>query len=252
MQNLPDSAKIDFDKLIIIAPIRHSWQFNQYIYPALLSITKEHNPNLPFTIKKENIVCVNNAKIPQKALIKAKNVFLPTQVKCNKIYLQDAMKFLREFYYDENFSQGTERIYISRQKSAKRFLINEMEVRELLENKYGFKTLFMEEVSFKDKINYLSRASVLLSVDGTSVMNYGYMKEGSKVVALRPFNMAEYPIDEIFGVEFLPVVCEIDEATQKDTDHLDGFIGTWWASNLIVDIAYLEDRLNAYGISPIN
>lgn len=194
---------------------------------------------------------MNNAKIPQKALIKAKNIFLPTQVKCNKIYLQDAMKFLREFYYDENFSQNAERIYISRAKSAKRFLVNEAEVREILENKYGFKTLFMEEVSFKDKINYLSRANVLLSVDGTSVMNYGYMK-GGKVIALRPFNMAEYPIDEIFGVEFLPIVCEIDKATQKDTDHLDGFVGTWWASNLIVDIAYLEDRLNVYGISPIN
>lgn len=194
---------------------------------------------------------MNNAKIPQKALIKAKNIFLPTQVKCNKIYLQDAMKFLREFYYDENFSQNAERIYISRAKSAKRFLVNEAEVREILENKYGFKTLFMEEVSFKDKINYLSRANVLLSVDGTSVMNYGYMK-GGKVIALRPFNMAEYPIDEIFGVEFLPIVCEIDKATQKDTNHLGGFIGTWWASNLIVDIAYLEDRLNVYGISPIN
>ncbi|MGX2982870.1 glycosyltransferase 61 family protein [Helicobacter sp. 23-1045] len=130
--------------------------------------------------------------------------------------------------------------------------MNENEVREILEQKYGFKTLFMEEVSFKDKINYLSRAKVLLSVDGTSVMNYGYMKAGSKAIALRPFNMAEYPIENIFGVEFLPIICEIDKKTEKDTDHLDGFIGSWWASNLIVDIKYLEDRLSAYGICPIN
>lgn len=250
-QNANDST-IDFDKLIIIAPIRNSWQFDQYIYPALLSLTKEHNPHCPYAIRKENIVCVNNAKIPQKAVIKANNVFIPTQVKCNKPYLQDAMEFLREFYYDENFSQGVDRIYISRQKSAKRFLVNEAEVRALLEQKYGFKTLFMEEVSFKDKINFLSRASVLLSIDGTSIMNYGYMRQGSKAISLRPFNMAEYPIEEIFGVEFLPIVCEIDEKTKKDTDHLDGFIGTWWASNLIVDIAYLEEKLNAYGISPLN
>lgn len=162
------------------------------------------------------------------------------------------MEFLREFYYDETFSQGVDRIYISRQKSAKRFLVNEAEVRALLEQKYGFKTLFMEEVSFKDKINFLSRASVLLSIDGTSIMNYGYMRQGSKAISLRPFNMAEYPIEEIFGIEFLPIVCEIDEKTKKDTDHLDGFIGTWWASNLIVDIAYLEEKLNAYGISPLN
>lgn len=216
-----------------------------------MSLTKEHNPHCPFAIKKSNIICVNNAKIPQKSVIKAKNVFIPTPVKCNAKYLKDAMDFLREFYYDENFSQGVERIYISRQKSAKRFLVNEAEVRELLERKYGFKTLFMEDVSFKDKINFLSRASVLLSVDGTSIMNYGYMQKG-KAIALRPFNMAEYPIDSIFGVEFLPIICEIDKATQKDTNHLDGYIGTWWASNLIVDIAYLEDKLKEYGISPIN
>lgn len=212
-----------------------------------MSLTKEHNPHCPFAIKKSNIICVNNAKIPQKSVIKAKNVFIPTPVKCNAKYLKDAMDFLREFYYDENFLQGVERIYISRQKSAKRFLVNEEEVRELLERKYGFKTLFMEDVSFKDKINFLSRASVLLSVDGTSIMNYGYMQKG-KAIALRPFNMAEYPIDSIFGVEFLPIICEIDKSTQKDTNHLDGYIGTWWASNLIVDIAYLEDKLKEYGI----
>ncbi|MGX2982871.1 hypothetical protein [Helicobacter sp. 23-1045] len=66
-------------------------------------------------------MCVNNAKLPQKAVLKAKNVFIPTPVKCNKKYLVDAMEFLREFYFDENFTRGVERIYISRAKSAKRF-----------------------------------------------------------------------------------------------------------------------------------
>ncbi|RAX53984.1 hypothetical protein CCY99_04680 [Helicobacter sp. 16-1353] len=244
-----ETPEIDFDNLIIIAPIRNSWQFNQYIYPALLSLTKEHNPNCPFAIRQENIICVNDAKIPKKMLSKANNVFIPTQVKCNKKYLVSAMKFLREFYYDENFKDIGERIYISRAKSAKRFLSNEVEFRNLLENKYGFKTIYMEEISFKDKINILSRAKVLLSIDGTSIMNYGYMKSGTKAIALRASNMAEYPIDSIFGVEFLPIVCEIDNP--KDTDHMDGNIGTWWASNLIADIPYVESKLQHYGVMPV-
>lgn len=240
---------IDFDKLVIIAPIRNSWQFDQYIYPALLSITKEHNKNCPFAIKKENIVCVNDAKIPQKMVVDVNNVFIPTQVKCNKKYLVDAMEHLRTFYYDENFSDGCERIYISRAKSAKRFLVNENEFREFLESKYGFKTLYMEDVSFKDKINYLSRAKVILSIDGTSIMNYGYMKSGGKAISLRPANMAEYPIDYLFGIEFLPIICEIRDV--KNTDHMDGDVGTWWASNLYADIKYVEEKFKAYGIEKV-
>lgn len=241
--------KIDFNELVIIAPTRNSWQFNQYIYPALLSLTQEHNPNCPFAIKKENIICVNDAKIPKKMLIEANNVFIPTQVKCNKKYLVDAMEHLRTFYYDENFKDGCDRIYISRAKSSKRFLINEKEFKEFLESKYGFKTLYMEEVSFKDKINYLSRTKVLLSLDGTSIMNYGYMKSGTKAISLRAINMAEYPIHSIFGVEFLPIVCEIEKP--QDVDHMDGNIGTWWASNLYADIPYIEEKFKVYEIEPI-
>lgn len=193
---------------------------------------------------------MNDTKPPLKALREIENVYIPTQVKCNKDYLLDAMEFLRGFYYDENFAFNHERIYISRARSSKRFLENEEEFRNLLESKYGFKTLYMEEVSFKDKINYLSRAKVLLSLDGTSVMNYGYMRSGGKAVALRAYNMAEYPIDSIFGIEFLPIICEI--VNPKDTDHMDGYIGTWWASNLYANIEYVERKLKEYGINPIS
>lgn len=182
-------------------------------------------------------------------VVEANNVFIPTQVKCNKKYLVDAIEFLRKFYYDENFTDGSERIYISRAKSAKRFLVNEEEFKNLLENKYGFKTLYMEEVSFKDKINYLSRAKILLSIDGTSIMNYGYMKSGTKAIALRPMNMAEYPIHSIFGVDFLPIVCDIQNP--KNVNHMDGDIGTWWASDLYADIPYVEEKLKHYGVLPI-
>ena len=240
---------IDFNELVIIAPIRNSWQFDQYIYPALLSLTQEHNKNCPFAIKKENIICVNDAKMPQKMVTDVNNVFIPTQVKCNKKYLVDAMEHLRAFYYDENFINNFERIYISRAKSAKRFLVNEDEFREFLESKYGFKTLYMEEVSFKDKINYLSRAKVILSIDGTSIMNYGYMKSGGKAIALRSSDFAEYPIDYLFGIEFLPIICEL--RNEKDTDHMDGFVGAWWASNLYADIDYVEEKFRAYGITKI-
>ena len=48
--------EINFDELIIIAPIRDATSFKQYIYPALLSITKEHNPDCEFAISEKNIV----------------------------------------------------------------------------------------------------------------------------------------------------------------------------------------------------
>ncbi len=242
--------EINFDELIIIAPIRDATSFKQYIYPALLSITKEHNPDCEFAISEKNIVCVNSVKLPQKMLIKARNVFVPTQVKYDKEHLSFAMEHLRKFYYDENFDKGCERIYISRAKSAKRFLVNEKEFREFIEKKFGFKTLIMEEVTFKDKINYLSRAKVLLSVDGTSIMNYAYM-QGGKAVALRVKEFPEYPFQTIFGVDFLPIICDID--TPVETDFGYGAVApTWWASNIKADIPYIESKLKAYGIEPIS
>ncbi|WP_181881835.1 glycosyltransferase 61 family protein [Helicobacter sp. MIT 14-3879] len=214
----------------------------------MLSLTKEHNPKLPFGIKKDNIICVNDRKPPLKSLLIANNVYVPTQVKFNKKYLLDAIEFLREFYYDKNFLGGSDRIYISRAKSSKRFLVNEKEFRKLLESKYGFKTIFMEEIDFKDKINYLSRAKVCLSIDGTSVLNYAFMRSGGKAVALRAMDMAEYPIDSIFGIEFLPIVCDI--VNPKNTNHMDGDVGTWFASDLYADIPYIEEKLKSYEIEP--
>ena len=80
-------------------------------------------------------------------------------------------------------------------------------------------------------------------------MNYGYMKSGGKAIALRSSDFAEYPIDYLFGIEFLPIICELRNAI--DTDHMDGVVGTWWASNLYADIDYVEEKFRAYGITKI-
>lgn len=97
--------------------------------------------------------------------------------------LTKSVQKVKEFYYDSTYSTTIEKIYISRQKTGRRVVLNEPEVTGLLEQ-YGYATLHLEDLSVYDQVNLFSRAKEVVSIHGAGLTNMAFMERG-KVVEIR-------------------------------------------------------------------
>lgn len=146
----------------------------------------------------------------------------------------------------KNKTQIGSRIYISRKKSARRKLVNENEIFKLLEQKYGFVSICMEDFSVREKFEIMSNAEVVISIDGTSLLNAYLSNKQVKAIGLRHESFSEQSaiISALFdNVEYLPIVVSLANVKDKG-----GFYGVWSYSDLYVDPQYLEEKLREYGV----
>ena len=76
------------------------------------------------------------------------------------------------------------KIYISRSKAARRRIVNEAEVRSVLEAQ-GFETVHLEGMAFEDQVRLLAEATHLVSNHGAGLTNMLFMTPGSRVTEVR-------------------------------------------------------------------
>ncbi len=96
------------------------------------------------------------------------------------------IKFLRQTFLHQinrNNHQFLQKIYISRQKARARHIINESEVIELL-SKYGFKTVFLEEMSVLEQVALFASAKFIVAPHGSGLSNLVFCSPGTTVVEL--------------------------------------------------------------------
>ena len=95
------------------------------------------------------------------------------------------IKFLRDTFFSRitPVKADSEKIYISRAKAKNRQLINELEVRELLETR-GFKTIFLEELSVLEQVAIFAKARVIVAPHGSGLTNLVFCSPNTKIVEL--------------------------------------------------------------------
>lgn len=77
-----------------------------------------------------------------------------------------------------------EKIYISRQKASRRFVLNETDVIKVI-TEFGFSIVYMEDYSFAEQVSIAHNAKVLVSIHGGALTNILFMQKGSCVLELR-------------------------------------------------------------------
>ena len=103
----------------------------------------------------------------------------------NAIKLRD---FIWQNCIDKNkFISSNNRIYISRSKASRRFLINEKDVESLLKE-YNFQIINMEDYSFREQINIAYNARLLVSMHGGALTHIHFMQQESSVLEFRKKN----------------------------------------------------------------
>jgi len=135
---------------------------------------------------------------------------------------------------------GYERIYISRQDAFARFVINEDEVMNYLQQK-GFTRVVTTPLSTIEKISLFSAAEVIVSPFGSNNANLAFCNPGTKVIEMSPITVVDdyfWKISNYAQLDYYEMVCDI-ELPPKPIGGID---------NLIVDINKLAQVLALAGV----
>jgi capsular polysaccharide biosynthesis protein len=99
-------------------------------------------------------------------------------------YNDDIMKKLRQVFTDGINEEPGLKVYISRRKSSRRKIANEVDILPLL-RQTGFVEVFCEDLSFKEQVILFSKVKYLVANHGAGMSNMLFMAEGSSVLELR-------------------------------------------------------------------
>jgi capsular polysaccharide biosynthesis protein len=159
--------------------------------------------------------------IPEGKNLMVRHVIMPQIKPIMEGYDALQMKEIRNFYQGFVRKQKAiqnnlgERLYVSRSKSARRKIMNEEEVINVL-LKYNFTIIYNEDYSFLEQVAIYSNARYLISIHGSGLTNMIFMKENSVVFEL--YKQITNPNDwhslifwymaDAMGHEYYQQVCE--------------------------------------------
>jgi capsular polysaccharide biosynthesis protein len=96
--------------------------------------------------------------------------------------------FLRRSYLHQKLGDYPKKIYISRRKSKIRKLLEEDFLVEILVNEFGYKEIFLEDLTLQEQANTLNRADFVIAPHGAGVPNIIYCKPATKVIEIIPYS----------------------------------------------------------------
>jgi hypothetical protein len=115
-------------------------------------------------------------------------IVIPTHTAPTGNYNESVINGLRSLltsYYGERATlPPQERIYISRSAAARRRIVNEDSVRNVMKD-YGFQVVCLEEHPLDEQIAMMSRARFVVSNHGAGLTNILFMPAGGHVLELR-------------------------------------------------------------------
>ena len=108
-----------------------------------------------------------------------------------------------------DITPGKERIYITRRLVNRRVVLNEAELIPILE-KYGFKVLEAETLSFAEQVKYFSRAEAIVTSHGAGLANIMFAPKGCKVLEILDMNYVNdhyYNLAGVFDLDYYYQLC---------------------------------------------
>jgi len=125
------------------------------------------------------------------------------------------------------------RLHISRKKAIRRKILNENEVESVLD-KFGFKTVCLEDYSFEEQIKMFSQSDIVIGIHGAGLSNMIFMPENSFVLELQrrmPYSSCFYSLANALDFNYYYLFCKPD--SKEVDERLDN-------CNLYVDLNALE------------
>ena len=115
------------------------------------------------------------------------------------INLNDSIKILKEFLNPKINSDSSKKIYVTRQDSNYRKIINESDVITLLREN-GYKVINPQLYEIDEQIEIFSNAEKIIAPHGSNLANISFCKPGTEIIEITPsFNENE----KIFNYRYI-------------------------------------------------
>lgn len=113
-----------------------------------------------------------------------KNLLISSHVAPSGNYKKEIMIKIRELIAKKSSQPNSNKIWISREKSKHRKIVNENELRKILAE-YDYKIIYPEDFSFTEQSKIFSKAKVVAGLHGGGLTNIIYLNEGSILFEIR-------------------------------------------------------------------
>ena len=195
-------------------------------FPILIS---EDFKNLEFVTKTLDLLRINYKIYENDRVFKVKNLLLTSHTAPAGNYNSNILFELHKNLNNGKKSNSRKRFWVSRKYSDRRYLINEDEIKPILDE-YNIQVIYPEKMDYLEQVDLFRNAEFLGGVHGAALTNMLYMESNSKVLELRAINDAHnnchYSLAVGLGNKFYYLICE------NDTD-----------SNFIVDPRQFKNTL---------
>ena len=152
----------------------------------ILDICKKLNKEVQFIFLDDDFYSFKNSQIP------------------SFINKDNAIRLLSSLRLNSDFKN--EKIYLSRQNSSYRNLINEGDVIDYLKPK-GFRVMDLNNFSIGQQIEIFSNASVVISPTGSSLTNTIFCKPGTQIIEIAPEYQFDY--ENIFKFRYQHISAQL-------------------------------------------
>lgn len=178
--------------------------------------------------------------IERNEVLECGSLLMPTHTAPSGHFNDEVIRGVREVllsaFGDSSYQGAEERVYISRRRAAKRRIINEDEVSQIL-NRFGFQTICAEELSFEQQVQFFARARYIVSNHGAGLTNMLFMKEGGSLLELRHqsdrINNCYFTLSSALDLKYFYQACR--PANYGEDPH---------AADLLVDPKEMEKNLS--------
>jgi capsular polysaccharide biosynthesis protein len=175
--------------------------------------------------------------------VSADQLIVPSATRGNSIHIPT---WICQFYREDilphvsadTASVSKKRIYISRNDSAKRNVLNEHELIPILQ-KYGFEIHQLDNKSTEEQIKLFASANFIVAPHGAGMANLVYCSPGTKVIEFFPGGYVKqtfYDLSNKCGLDYRYIIFEKD---QEADNAVDG-----QKIHITADVAEIEEKIN--------
>ena len=231
------NIKLKILKKAIFIHDRHSKNYFHWICDVLpkICIKKKY-------ISKSDLFLLPNFKTSfQKQSLKLMGVKNIYQLRNKNSLRVENLKYISELYPSGNpspdifikmrntilsnfkFKCKNRKIYISRKKSRRRRLIDEIDFEKQLSS-YGFEIHCMEEYSFEKQVKICAESKIIAGLSGSGLINFIWMCPGSKIIDIREKNDDTvnpfFSISQFLNIQYYYYLCDT-QSFLGNTTHSD-------------------------------
>ena len=201
-------------------------------------VLSETASKIPFIVESLKKLNVNVVFLDTNFTWKIEKLFFVCPTASTGNYNEEIINLVRKNIkscLDIESNKSKRRIYISRKKAPRRFIVNEMEVEEIL-SKYNFECLCFEDFTWEEQISISKNTEILVSLHGAGLTNMIAMPSNSNIIEFRKQddrqNNCYFSLASALKINYYYQLCETENKLISTQD-----------ANFIVDVKELESIL---------